>query len=219
MSPTTSTTPRKQGVPDFVGDTRQVTNSDRTWPPPGWLTKKTAAERLNRSEPRIAAMAQREGQRETPEKPLKSRKMESPETKQLVTLIHEGDVERVLHQRANPAEPTELIAKPDKPESPDKALVLRQSGSLQPAEISDQVARAPVTAPQPTDPLAFLTIHEAAQRRGLPVRVMLDLLVSGVLPAFEDKARSSRVDRWFIDPRDLEELRPPTRGSRLQEKA
>ena len=175
MSPTTSRTPITKEV----------------WPPPGWLTKKEAAERLNRSEPRVANMAQEEGVQETPAKPLKSRKMENPKTKQVVTLIHAGDVEAVLFQRDNP---DKVIKVSDKPESPNNLQRAAPAAvATPPPEIHLHMANPP--APQ----RPWLTLNEAMAWSGLTKRWLKrqaeDVLCGGGISVL-DMGKGTRGGRW-----------------------
>ena len=158
------------------------TTSTGIWPPPGWITKKTAAERLNRSPERVAALAQKEGIERTAEKPLKSRKMESPETKQTVTLIHEGDVEAFIDRRNNPAEPVEIIAK--KPNKPAQA-------ALPAPEAADNIAC--YTKP----PTRWLTIDEAISFSGLTRAWLLKEAESGNhAEVIRDMGKGAHGGRW-----------------------
>ena len=121
------------------------------WPPEGWLTKKTAADRLGLSESRVAALGS---------SLIKTQGQRSPHTNQYVTLFHAGDVERVAYERQNPGEITKSPAKLD------RALNLPAlNGSVLPGVVA------------PVERKPWLTVAEAAEYCGLPesmIRVLLE---------------------------------------------
>jgi hypothetical protein len=78
------------------------------WPPVGWLTKKVAAERLNLSESRVAALG-------GDDRSIHIIMSRHPQYHQNVTLFHEGDVERFAFNRDNPTQVAKIPAKIDKP--------------------------------------------------------------------------------------------------------
>jgi hypothetical protein len=176
MPPTTKTTP--------------IARDD--WPPAGWLLKSQAAVQMNRSESRVAALAQEEGVETTPAKPLKSRKLENPKTKQVVTLIHAGDVESFLYRRKHPEEFTEVAEKPEKPE---KDLQLIRGAALQPVAIAPQA---------PAAPRPWLTLDEAENYSGLPAGFLLEHIAAGKLPALNVGRRKG--GQWRVARRDLDQL-------------
>lgn len=158
MSPTTSTTPIAR---------------DNVWPPAGWLLKKEAAKILDRSEERVAALSQKEGLEATQAKPLKSIKRENPETKQIVTLIHQGDVEAERWRRKNPQEvvdPLGGVANPDNPDTP-----LLSAGKPQLAlpaaepEAAEEEAAEASDAP-PASPWPWLNLEQAVKYGKRPER-------------------------------------------------
>ena len=68
-------------------------SKETSWPPAGWLTRPTAAARLDRSESCVHGMGGDD---------IRVMKTRNPKSGQNVVLYHEGDVERVLWQRNNP---------------------------------------------------------------------------------------------------------------------
>lgn len=155
MSPTTQTHP----INPFEHE---------SWIPAGFITKKEAARRLDRSESRVAAMAGKE---------IQSIGRENPQIKQLVTLFHEGDIERILYERKHPpAAVTAVVAKPSKPQ-----LALPAPEPAQP--ISTRITRP------------WLTLDEAAEYSGLTKRWLL--------AQAEDAERQADPGGWPIVIRDM----------------
>ena len=220
MSPATSVTPASQEIPGAE------------FPPSGWILKETAAKLLKRSESRVAAMAQEEGLDPTPAKPLRSRKMENPQSKQMVTLIQDGSVEAVLFARQHPDKviktpanlnnhtripsesrestgSTDLAAKPDNPEN--RLITVDFTAVLQRVL---EVARQPLPAPRP-----WLTVDEAVEFSGLTKQWLRSLAESAVKGAVEgdltplevriairDMGKGSRGGRWRFHRDSLEKV-------------
>jgi hypothetical protein len=155
------------------------------WPPAGWITKKTAAERAKLSEERIAGLVR--------EVKLHSSKGQDPQSRQTCTLIHEGDLERYLHERAHPPQKSEVVRAvntPDKPNTPQLALP-----SPAPAEASVK----PVSVSRP-----WLTLEEAEEYSGLTKRWLLQCAtnelgeesVTAQSVAVRDMGKHSPGGRW-----------------------
>ena len=141
-----------------MSQSTQKALEEPTWPPDGWITKKEAADRLNLSEPRIAAMAG--------DGTLESRKERNPVSKQVVTLINAVAVDRLGFERENPNEVTKaLAAKPEKREKPTDAAVMQAEGRALPTWLQQALQELqPLKAPQPKP---WLTLDEAEAFSGL----------------------------------------------------
>lgn len=191
MSPTTSTTPITQ---------------EAEWPPSGWLTKQQAAEILGLSPERIAAMGQDSGLEVTPAKPLSSMKQRNPQTKQLITLVHKGTVERELWKRNHPNEVVGPVNKHNNPDNkPNKQLALPSP------EGPDNIAN--YIMPANFDPHcwpAWLTLRQATVYSGMPKSWLVDFAENA--PAHKvtspvrvrDLGKGARGGRWRFHRESLE---------------
>ena len=156
------------------------TATQQTWPPPGWLTKATASERLGLSESRVAHMPE-----------IQTLSSRNPASNQPVKLFHEGDVERILFERQNPTQAAKVAAKPANlpvPVYPYPATAADVLAALKPAE--------------PVKEKPWITVAEAAEYSGLPASTIEKLIARSVLPAMNCGPRPGgtfRVKRTDLD--------------------
>jgi len=160
--------------------------SQDSWPPPGWLTRKQAAERLNLSPSRIAAL---NGGANPKPGEIHTSGQKSPYSGQNCTLYHAGDVERLAFERENPAEvsrvPVPLVAPLVPLHNPHPAY-----DSWSPQVMSN--------------PNLWLTVDQAAKVCGLPASIIQKLVESGKLPALDCGPRPG--GRWRVKRTDLDAL-------------
>ncbi len=159
------------------------------WPPGGWLTKKEAAERLGLSESRVAAMGVigRLDQEIRPND-IRTSRGRSPDSNQTVTLFNEGDVERVIFNRKNPAEVAKVPARLNKPSFEDLAMGAYVK-SIQDASVSAR---------------PWITVLEAAEYSGLSASAIEKLIKSKQLAALDCGPRPG--GRYRVKRTDLDKL-------------
>jgi hypothetical protein len=151
------------------------------WPPAGWLTKATAAKRLDLSESRVAAMQGKE---------IQSKSVRNPATKQINTLFHEGDVERILWARQHPEVTKVLATNPENPENPNTPTPL--------ALPAPEPATTPDDEPEGS---RFIGLTAAAKRLGLSAKSVANLALNGALLAVDVGETSVRL-RFHEDTLD-----------------
>lgn len=158
--------------------------SNPSWPPSGWLTKQTAAERLNLSQSRVFAIGEA-GK-------IKTQRVKSPSSGQWVTLFHAGDVERVIYDRENPSR---VPAKVDKLEIDPLSELFQKTGLM-------SVRGLPAVKQEVQKP--WITISEAAEVSGLPASTIESLVKSKRLLALDCGPRPG--GRYRIKRADLDAL-------------
>lgn len=163
------------------------------WPPLGWITKKLAADRLDLSESRVAALLTPSGAGFM-EGRIRGNPGRSPKSKQKVVLLHEGDVEKLLIERKTP-----IPIKKKKPyRDPITDVILRRAELL--------------AAPETTPGKPWITVSEAAEYSGLPASVISKLAESGELPALDCGPRPG--GKWRIKRTDLDRFEGRRQASR-----
>jgi len=164
--------------------------SQDSWPPPGWLTRKQAAERLNLSPSRIAAL---NGGANPKPGEIHTSGQKSPYSGQNCTLYHAGDVERLAFERENPS-----LA--------ERAVELVKQ-SHQSAADGDRYP-VPYSLLKPAREIPalklWLTIEESAEYLSLPASIIQKLVESGKLPALDCGPRPG--GRWRVKRTDLDAL-------------
>jgi hypothetical protein len=163
---------------------------------PQWITKNEAAKLLCLSPQRVLAMAAA-GQ-------IQSKIERDPVSKQIVKMLHAGDVAKVLWRREHP---DETPAKPAQAESPDKSL------AVVPAPQTEAIANAlverllnpPAPALVTPAPKPWLTLAAASEFSGLTRRWLLGQTKMiapkiGIL----DMGKGARGGQWRFSRADLE---------------
>jgi excisionase family DNA binding protein len=158
------------------------------FPPPGWLTKTSASERLNRSPSRVAALGV--------EGAIKTQTAQNPVSKQRVTLFHAGDVERLVYERDHPEEVSRVPAKLEQPSDAFSDLAKTGMWSLRGLP---RLERAELPTLKP-----WLTLAEAAEYSGLPVSTIRNLIDASRLPHLDVGPRPG--GRWRVKRSDLDAL-------------
>jgi len=164
--------------------------SQDSWPPPGWLTRKQAAERLNLSPSRIAAL---NGGANPKPGEIHTSGQKSPYSGQNCTLYHAGDVERLAFERENPAELSRVTVPLIPSAAPARHI------EYPPIDIPALVAEMKSNQLKP-----WLTIEESAAYLGLPASIIQKLVESGKLPALDCGPRPG--GRWRVKRSDLDAL-------------
>lgn len=160
------------------------------FPPPGWLTKTSASERLNRSPSRVAALGV--------EGAIKTQPAQNPVSKQRVTLFHEGDVERLAYERDHPKEVSRVPAKLEQPSDAFSDLAKTGIWSLRGLpRLGFERAELPPLKP-------WLTLAEAAEYSGLPVSMIRAFIDAGSLKHLNVGPRPG--GRWRVKRSDLDAL-------------
>ncbi len=143
-----------------MSNTTQTTLTTQ-FPSKGWITKKTAAERLKLTLDGVRGVVAARG--------IRTEKQRDPSINQLVMVLHEGDVERELWRREHPNEAVNQGDKPDTPPQPTPAPLLELPAPEEPKEES-----------KPDD--VWLTLRDAAKlSRGLSAASIERAIRNGAL--------------------------------------
>jgi hypothetical protein len=186
-------------------------------PSPEWIDKHEAARRLG-VDPRTALSYAKRG--------VQSKRQYDPTLKQDVTLLHAGDIERVLYARSlgqklheqGAREKETAVAPVPKPVAQSAAVGAphKPPAGQPPHTAPYELMRIALVEPAPLKP--WLTLDEAVEYSGLPRAFLLELLkdaehdsavgfVTTKLPAL-DVGKGRRGGRWRIARRDLDALKP-----------
>jgi len=141
------------------------------FPPDGWLTKKITANRLDLTVEGVRNLV-RNGT-------LRTKRQRNPESNQVVTLIHEGDVERERWRRKHP---DEIAGKPNP--SPQAALPAPEESEEEAVEGSP-----------------WLSLTDAGKRIGLSAACVKRYVLNGALRSVDvgGDAPRFRVHRDELD--------------------
>jgi hypothetical protein len=167
-----------------------------------WLNKHEASKVLEMSTRSVLLMA-KNGQ-------IQSKRQMDPESRQLVVMLHAGDVERVRYERLHPEEKAVQPAQGGQGSAVTQLATLpKKAGEL--VELAR--AFAAIGARQAPPANQWLTLDQASQERGLSRELLLRLIHQGKLPALKDEPikgegakRAKAGSSWRVCRRDLDAL-------------
>jgi hypothetical protein len=172
-----------------------------------WLNKREASKVLEMSTRSVLLMA-KTGQ-------IQSKRQMDPESRQLVVMLHAGDVERVRYDRQHPEERAVQPAQGGQGSGTAQLATLPKKASdlIDLARIFAATFTAAHQAPSAPSVNQWLTLEQSAQESSLSRELLLRLIHQGKLPALKDdpikgegEKRAKAGSSWRVCRRDLDAL-------------
>lgn len=170
-----------------------------------WITAAAAAEILG-SKKRTVLDQAKKGK-------FQSRQVRDPQTRQMVVVVHAGDVERELAgvQAPEPREVSDPHASQAKQsrevrelQAPHASQTIELGVAAGLLPMLERAFRVPVR-PEPKQPL-FLALDQAEEYSGLPSEWLVKEIVAGRLPAINVGIRKGIRGKYRISRKDLDQV-------------
>jgi DNA-binding CsgD family transcriptional regulator len=174
--------------------------TQETQPPEAreWLDKHEAAKRLDLNWRTVLAMA-KAGK-------IRSEKVRDPETRQRVVKLHAGDIQRLCYDRDHP-EPTTPLTRREKTvaeavnnlESNRQIAARLNLGTETLDELLERIYQKMGVAGRLATPKPWLTLEEAAEYSGLPLRWLRTKAAEGSIHAIDVGSGQRHIWRFNRD--------------------